>query len=77
MFDLALENSILRKRQDETDEQIKKLWIEVANLKIRDNDLQQNIEVNEMAARDALQASKDKQDEENKSIRSAIKEANK
>lgn len=30
-----------------------------------------------MAARDALQASKDKQDEENKSIRTSIKEANK
>ena len=36
LFEQALTNSWLRRRQDETDEEIKKLKEEIAGLKVRD-----------------------------------------
>jgi len=39
LFELALTNSVLRKRQDETDVQIKDLRVEIENLKLKDKTL--------------------------------------
>ena len=39
LFDEALQNSSLRRRQDQTDEEIRLLKEEIQNLKIRDNEL--------------------------------------
>ena len=69
LFDMALENSTLRKRQDETEKQIQNLWVEIANLKMKDKDLKENIDQNEEAAKIALAESVSKQADENKSIR--------
>ena len=50
VFDLALLNSCLRRRQDDTDVEIQKLKEEIALLKERDQELQNNIDANEFAA---------------------------
>ena len=44
LFDHALQNSVLRRRQDGTDEEIKKLKEEIAQLKVRDQELQTSID---------------------------------
>lgn len=44
LFDLALHNSVLRHRQDTTDEEILKLKQEIALLKEKDEELQSNID---------------------------------
>ena len=44
LFDHALQESVLRHRQDNTDEEIKKLKEEIEALKAGDNQLQENIE---------------------------------
>lgn len=57
LFEQALTHSWLRKRQDDTDEEIKKLKEEIAQLKVRDDQLQTNIENESQKQTDALQAS--------------------
>ena len=47
LFDEALQNSQLRKRQDQTDEEIRLLKEEIVQLKKRDEELKQNIDLND------------------------------
>ena len=47
LFEQALTHSWLRKRQDNTDEEIRKLKEEIAALKQRDSELQDNIDAND------------------------------
>ena len=45
LFDEALQDSQLRKRQDHTDEEIRLLKEEIERLKQRDNQLKENIDL--------------------------------
>ena len=45
LFTQALQDSVLRKRQDNTDEEIRKLKEEIAALKVRDQELKDNIDL--------------------------------
>ena len=60
IFDLALHNSELRQRQDDTDEEIAKLKQEIGMLKVRDMELKNHIDANKEEAAQALKASEQK-----------------
>jgi len=47
LFDLALDNSILKRRQDQTDIEINTLKEEIERLKVRDQELKSNIDEND------------------------------
>ena len=75
LFEQALTNSWLRKRQDRTDEAIKALRAEISQLKVRDEILQTNIEREGKRQDEALEQSVKKQEETNKSFHSQFKDA--
>ena len=57
IFDLALTNSDLKTRQDETDDEIAQLKAEIGKLKVRDMELKNHIDANKETAEQALNAS--------------------
>ncbi len=70
LFEQALTHSWLRRRQDETDEEIKKLKEEIAGLKVRDQELKDNIDANDKSQSDARAEYAAKQSEQNSFVQS-------
>ena len=75
LFDQALHNSLLRKRQDNTDEEIRKLKEEIAQLKVKDQELKDNIDLVDKTQNEARAKTIANQEDQNKKFGVQFKDA--
>ena len=70
-----MHNSLLRKRQDNTDEEIRKLKEEIAQLKVKDQELKDNIDLVDKTQNEARAKTIANQDDQNKKFGVQFKDA--
>ena len=70
-----MHNSLLRKRQDNTDEEIRKLKEEIAQLKVKDQELKDNIDLVDKTQNEARAKTIANQEDQNKKFGVQFKDA--